>query len=106
MSEKKEYIERGALIERLNSLITTSDLFGMGVQSGFSHAIAEAKNIPAADVEPVVYTERKEKTYHFDGEDHVGVVCSKCDASQFDGLGNAQRCYNCGAHFGAHGKER
>lgn len=48
-----DYIERGALIERLNSLITTSDLFGMGVQSGFSHAIAEAKNIPAADVEPI-----------------------------------------------------
>lgn len=61
---------------------------------------------PAVDVEPVVYAERKEKVYNFDGEDHLGTVCSKCDASQFDGLGNAQRCYNCGAHFGTHGKER
>ena len=49
-----EYIEREALIERLSKLVTTSDLFGMGVQSGFSHAITEAKSIPAADVEPVV----------------------------------------------------
>jgi hypothetical protein len=54
MSEKKEYIERGALIKKLNNLVTTSDLFGMGVQSGFSHAISEANAIPAADVEPVV----------------------------------------------------
>jgi hypothetical protein len=59
MSEKKEYIERGALIKKLNNLVTTSDLFGMGVQSGFSHAISEANAIPAADVEPVVRGEWK-----------------------------------------------
>ena len=69
MSEKKEYIERGALIKRLNSLITTSDLFGMGVQSGFSHAIVEANAIPAADVEPVV------RGYWMKEE---CIVCSHC----------------------------
>ena len=100
MSEKKEYIERKALIAKEEIIVTDTGREVCVIRTCNINAI------PAADVEPVVYTERKEKTYHFDGEYHVGVVCSKCDASQFDGLGNARRCYNCGAHFGAHGKER
>ena len=52
--EKKEYIERVALIKRLSGIVTTSDLFGMGVQSGLTTAEKIINAQPAADVEPVV----------------------------------------------------
>ena len=94
-----EYIERGALKAHYSWLPKDATLTPKDFDD-----IIDAQT--AADVEPVVYTERKEKTYHIEGEDCVGIVCGNCDASQFAGLGNAQRCYNCGARFGAHGKER
>ena len=99
MSEKKEYIECGALIKRLNSLITTSDLFGMGVQSGFSHAIVEANAIPAADVEPVVRGEWKDgkctncgcygyPTY--DGGNERTPFCPFCGANMTERSGSGE----------------
>ena len=47
---EKEYIERGAAINRLLSVAVTGDVFGMGVQFGVDHAIAVLNDAPAADV--------------------------------------------------------
>lgn len=88
-----DYIERGAARVAVYGRIKTQEVCDV---------INDLNAIPAADVERVVLTERKEKAYHIDGEDSVWIVCGNRDASQFAGLGNAQRCYSCGAHFMAH----
>lgn len=51
---EKEYIERGAAINRLLSVAVTGDVFGMGVQFGVDHAIAVLNEAPAANVVEVV----------------------------------------------------
>lgn len=49
-----EYIEREALISRLNKVCVTDDVFGMGMQTGIEHAINCTKEAPTADVVEVV----------------------------------------------------
>ena len=53
MSEKKEYIERGALIEKLKEKITTNYL-SLYDEDTLESIIRFAEKQPAADVEPVV----------------------------------------------------
>lgn len=53
MSEKKEYIERGALIEKLKEKITTNYL-NLYDEDTLESIIRFAEKQPAADVEPVV----------------------------------------------------
>ena len=45
-----EYVDREALITRLEKVCATDDVFGMGVQTGVEHAINCLKEAPAADV--------------------------------------------------------
>lgn len=49
-----EYIEREAVISRLNKVCVTDDVFGMGMQTGIEHAINCTKEAPTADVVEVV----------------------------------------------------
>lgn len=53
MNEKKEYIERGALIEVINAKITTNYL-NLYDEDTLKSTIRLAEKQPAADVEPVV----------------------------------------------------
>lgn len=50
----KEYIERAAIIERLQKVQMDGYGFSQGVQFGVDHAITCIKETPTADVEEVV----------------------------------------------------
>ena len=50
----KEYIEREALLTRLQKVVVTGDVLGMGIQIGTDNAISCIEEAPAADVVEVV----------------------------------------------------
>lgn len=68
-----EYIEREALIARLNKVCVTDDVFGMGIQVGVEHAINCTKEAPTADVVEVRHGEWVPNDY-FKGH----YYCSEC----------------------------
>ena len=93
MSEKKEYIERGALLLALGE--KRAVLNGLS-EYGYLQVIRE---VPAADVEPVVRGEWKE----FDA-DMNAYSCSVCNEPQMFIEGNPEQneysfCPYCGAHM-------
>ena len=101
MSEKKEYIERGALIAFVKSVrqrlttdskdFFTRDEMLLNFQQYIEHR-------PAADVEPVVRGEW-EDVYMSSASSFVG-TCSVCHQSNdIPPPQNAHYCPNCGAHM-------
>lgn len=88
----KEYIERGAAINRLLSVAVTDDVFGMGIQFGVDHAIAVLSEVPAADVVEVVHGKWIEKV----GRAKCSVCADECWA---DSAVEYRYCPNCGARM-------
>ena len=85
MSDKKEYIERGALMEEIIKHIDT-----IGV-----NAERLVARFPAADVEPVVRGELRINDQGF-------LECSACGKTLRMPLTSTyemKRCYICGAHL-------
>lgn len=48
------FIDSDVLEKRLNSIVVTSDLFGMGISQGMKYAITEAKKLQSDDAEIVI----------------------------------------------------
>jgi NADH pyrophosphatase NudC (nudix superfamily) len=93
-----EYIEREALISRLNKVCVTDDVFGMGMQTGIEHTINCTKEAPTADVVEVrhaKWVERKEIFSDYEGEVEA-IGCSECGKSQRH-YQKTNYCPNCGA---------
>jgi len=96
VSEKKEYIERGALLN--DHLVEVDRDEGYEVFRPFIYA-DDLEMFPAADVEPVVRGEWIE----FD-EDMNAYSCSVCNEPQMFIDGNPEQneysfCPHCGAHM-------
>lgn len=88
--DKKEYIEREALIEEINSLSVTlsgKELFGELAKHSVEQKINEQ---PTADVVPVVHGEWKQVS-----EKYPRFVCTHCEGL-FNNKGY-KYCPNCGA---------
>lgn len=49
--DKGKLVYASDAVEYLRSLITTDDLYGMGVQQGIEHAINHLEEMPGADAE-------------------------------------------------------
>ena len=86
-----EYIERKAILNRLNKVHMDNRPFDAGVHFGVDHAISCIIEAPAADVAPVVH-----------GRWIVTdvITCSECQhftRSEFAGRWNY--CPNCGARM-------
>ena len=104
MSEKKEYIERGAVNEKLSAMRQAMvRIYGNGIGNLSANAVDAMQTninaIPAADVEPVVRGEWKE----FDA-DMNAYSCSACNEPQMFIEGNPEQneyrfCPHCGAHM-------
>jgi hypothetical protein len=102
MNEKKEYIERGALIEKLKEKITTNYL-SLYDEDTLESIIRFAEKQPAADVEPVVRGEWDKTKYK--EHDFRTYYCSICGKREY--YFNATQyayCPHCGARMqnGAH----
>ena len=99
MIEKKEYIDRGALIEKLKEKITTNYL-NLYDEDALESVIRFAERQPAAAVEPVVRGEWKIDygTCGFPIYDKCS-ICNKSSAN-----GKTMFCPHCGAKMqnGAH----
>lgn len=100
MSEKKEYIERGALSERAEiirkkMLTEKHEPFTIDIMNDFADLLDKyAKDIPAADVEPVVRGEWKWV--------ESGVwICTLCKTRRY--TNTSRYCPECGAHMGRSG---
>ena len=92
MSEKKEYIERGAFIDFIDAghlRYATEKVFS---ENDLVKMISER---PAADVEPVVRGEWKDG-YVSGVKVSDGAVCSACDCWS---ARRSAYCPNCGAHM-------
>ena len=88
MSEKKEYIERGAALKAVEGAVSSENV------------IDNINTIPAADVEPVVRGEweRFEEQEFFTIYD--GLKCSICGSKYNpESAKNYKFCPNCGAHM-------
>lgn len=88
-----EYIEREAILNRLNKVHMDNRPFDAGVQFGVDHAISCVIEAPSADVAPVVHAE---PVMIFD-DPFTGrrfTTCSHCDGK----IGKRDRyCKHCGA---------
>ena len=88
-----EYIEREAILNRLNKVHMDNRPFDAGVQFGVDHAISCVIEAPSADVAPVVHAE---PVMIFD-DPFTGLrftTCSHCDGK----IGKRDRyCKHCGA---------
>ena len=75
-----KYIDSEALIDRLKKVCLTDDCFGLGVQTGISHAIECVQEAPAADVVSKETHEAVQKALIAFGEtDVVEVIrCGEC----------------------------
>lgn len=107
MNEKKEYIERGALIDAIEG----TDWYHIGVKGNLVHGAISDGNalykaddvfevlnkLPAADVAPVVHGEwlRISDDDQYEGE----YYCSVCNAEEFfpENAPFAPFCWHCGA---------
>ena len=99
-----DLIDRAALVERLNKVCVTDDVFGMGMQMGVDHAIAVVNEAPTIDAEPVVHGE-----WDVIEDDYEGITLIKCSMCHeewcLEGkeegidmqLANYNYCPNCGA---------
>ena len=101
-----EYIEREALIARLQKVCVTDDVFGMGMQCGTENAINCTKEAPAADVVEVRHGEWLPVTYtHFGAKRYE---CSVCRDDEFWEKRYIEikenYCPNCGARMDAERK--
>ena len=91
-----EYIEREAAIaEILKGTITTSDLYGMGVETGMDVALERVKSVPTADVEPV-----RHGRWIPVSNTGIGVTgrCTVCNKAIY-GFVAYNYCPNCGARM-------
>ena len=86
MSEKKEYIERGALMEEIRKHIETIGINAERLVARFA----------PADVEPVVYSRWQ---WAISSENGNGFVCYVCGNWKSDGEKLPIRCDVCGAHM-------
>lgn len=96
-----EYIERGALITRLQKVCVTDDIFGMGLQYGTENAINCIKEQPTADVVEVRYGKWLTWEEQFPDrkptkKNNLGVFCNNCH-SHADNM--TDYCPNCGARM-------
>ena len=87
MNEKKEYIERGALI----GAIEATEFLTMQDAATTLQLVTEA---PAADVEPVVRGEWVDTDY----KPEIYQKCSVCGRRKSRYEDNFDRCPDCGAH--------
>ena len=102
MSEKKEYIERVALKEkaeiiRIKMLTEKHEPLTVDIMNDFADLLDQyAKDIPAADVEPVVRGEWQ-KVYE---NTTFGAMyrCSVCGETTFN-VENYKYCPKCGTHM-------
>jgi rubrerythrin len=95
----REYIERGAFIEKLKEKITTNYL-NLYDEDTLESTIRLAEKQPAADVEPVVRGEWE----RFEEQDfftiYDGLKCSICGSKYNpESAKNYKFCPNCGAHM-------
>lgn len=89
-----EYIEREAILNRLNKVHMDNRPFDAGVQFGVDHAISCIMEAPAADVAPVVHG-RWVKEVYVDpyGADWTRYHCSLCGRVEI----KKEPYCNCGA---------
>lgn len=85
-----EYIEREALIARLQKVCVTDDVFGMGMQTGIEHAINCTTEAPTADMVEVRHGE------WIPIPEYENKRCSVCRAV-FSDFTLGYYCPNCGA---------
>lgn len=81
MADKKEYIERGALKERLLAIsVVADDWYGMGINRGLDRADTAIDMMPAADVVEVRHGEWKliETEGFCDGGYYSRFCCPLC----------------------------
>ena len=113
MSEKKEYIERGALLEKAKDFQYKHWNGTINVFIGTGVSVSDVQSIPAADVEPVVrkhwewFCEIDSTTNGY--EEDYGWRCSGCRAKLTDFIADGdvrdeypvrmRHCPNCGAHM-------
>lgn len=108
MGDKKEYIERGALIEMLNNKAKTDHEMGLYNHGALTESfIRFVERQPAADVVEVRHGEWVIKTDDYDNE---YMMCSCCkdefypvDADTVDSTPNY--CPNCGAKMDGERKD-
>lgn len=102
-----DYIERGALNEkaeiiRKKMLTEKHEPFTIDIMNDFADLLDQyAKDIPAADVKPVVRATWEER-------DLFGWKIFKCTncGETISGYPMYKYCHECGAKMGAHGKDR
>lgn len=87
-----EYIEREAILNRLNKVHMDNRPFDAGVQFGVDHAISCVIEAPSADVAPVVHCKFVKSEYHDDR-----LVCTACGFDNKGWLRFCNYCPNCGA---------
>ena len=97
----QDMISRSALLKRLELVdMEKSTDFRAGVQFGVEHAIDVVKEVPAADVAPVVHgkwmgiIESKLDTHTGEYWEEVYYNCLNCDYATDS---NTNYCPNCGA---------
>lgn len=94
-----EYIERGAILDRLRKVHMDEGPFTSGVQFGVEHAIQCIEEAAAADVAPVVHGHWIDKPTGRYGE--MQSWCTSC--GKRSGIGGIKKnrhkpyCPNCGA---------
>jgi hypothetical protein len=113
---EKEYIERGALLDRLSIIASEVEyadgkddyLFAYGTLTGIRKSIIRTKSTPAADVVEVRHGEWEIKTDDYDCE---YMMCSCCkeefypvDEDTVDAT--PKYCPNCGAKMDGKRKEQ
>lgn len=92
-------IDADAAMERLCKVIATSDIFGMGVGFGVSHAMDVIKQAPTIEAEPV----RHGRWEHGYNNGQYGIWCSECRAGfaysdNYEVIATSHNyCPNCGA---------
>lgn len=89
-----EYIEREALVAELaKGTIITDDIYGMGIMTGLGRALTVAREIPAADVAPVVHArwDNDGRCTHCGGHAPYWAMASTYYASPY--------CFECGARM-------
>lgn len=92
-----EYIEREAILNRLNKVHMDNRPFGAGVQFGVDHAISCVIEAPAADVARVVHG-RWIDTGEKDTDGNAWFVCNICGHRDLHApLMDVPHCWFCGA---------
>ena len=107
----KEYIEREALLTRLQKVVVTGDVIGMGIQIGTDNAISYIEEAPAADVVEVRHG------YWIPSPDGINPIrCSECNmpapfATGENEFGDfeicrypSSYCHECGAKMDGEGR--